>query len=306
LTFPQNFRAPPTRAGEADEDAVNPKAALVYLPADWITLRGIYSRSLSGVSLDQDYRLEPAQLAGFVQTFRTVIPESVAGSVSAPKMETAGAAIDLKFRTGTYLGLRAELLTSKASREIGVFDGDVTRFFDTASIVPSSTRENLHFEERSASVIVNQLLGDAWAAGASYRFTASRLQDQFGDIPAFLLNSADDTTRSDLHLFGAHLLFNHRSGFFARAEVNCFFQDNRLSSHTGDTPGTLAPTNLNLPSEDFPQFNLYAGWRFPRQLGDLTLGVLNLGGDDYHLNPLNGYPELARERVYAAQLRLRF
>ena len=74
--------------------------------------------------------------------------------------------------------------------------------------------------------------------------------------------------------------------------------------HTYDT--NLTRVQIDLPSDAFSQFNLYIGWRFPRQRGDLTLGVMNVGGDDYHLNPLNSYAELPHERVYAAQLRLRF
>jgi hypothetical protein len=48
---------------------------------------------------------EPTQLAGFPQSFRTVISESIAGSVAAPETEVMGLALDLKFGTGTFAGL---------------------------------------------------------------------------------------------------------------------------------------------------------------------------------------------------------
>ena len=62
----------------------------------------------------------------------------------------------------------------------------------------------------------------------------------------------------------------------------------------------------DLPGDDFWQFNLYAGYRFPRLRGAVTVGVLNLGGEDYHLNPLTPYNELPHERVFVARLRLNF
>jgi len=62
------------------------------------------------VSLDESYRLEPTQLAGFPQAFRTIISESVAGSVSAPEYETLGVALDIKLASRTYLGLEAAAL----------------------------------------------------------------------------------------------------------------------------------------------------------------------------------------------------
>jgi hypothetical protein len=33
--------------------------------------------------------------------------------------------------------------------------------------------------------------------------------------------------------------------------------------------------------------------------------VLNVAGRDYHLNPLNSYPELPRDRVFTIRLRFR-
>ena len=86
-------------------------------------MRGIYTRSLGGVSLDESYRLEPTQLAGFPQAFRTLISESTpgVGSVSAPTYETFGLALDLKLGSRTYAGIQAERLTSAVRRRIGVF-----------------------------------------------------------------------------------------------------------------------------------------------------------------------------------------
>ena len=50
--------------------------------------------------------------------------------------------------------------------------------------------------------------------------------------------------------------------------------------------------------------NLYIGYRFPRERGDITIGVLNLADEDYRLNPLNPYVDLPRERLFYARLRL--
>jgi tetratricopeptide (TPR) repeat protein len=296
VRYPVNFRNPPIFSGETSKNLLGPKAALVYEAADWITLRGIYTRSLGGVTLDQSYRLEPTQLAGFIDTFRSVIPESApgVGSVSAPTFETGGGAVDLKFKTRTYLGLQFEWLSSEVDREIGVFD-----FVNSSyPILPSSTSQRLDFEEYRPGLSVNQLLGDYWSGGVSYNFIRSEFRRRLLDVPVSVFPAADQTFRSDLHQVGAYLVFNHPTGFFARAEANWYAQDNIERVHG-------APS-IDLPSDEFAQVNLNAGWRFPRQRGDLTFGVLNVGGGDYHLNPLNSYPELPHERVYAVRLRLSF
>src|SRR5262249_15979918 len=197
VEYPENFRAPPISPGTQSEDLLGPKAALVYSPSKWVTLRGIYARSLGGVSLDQSYRLEPTQLAGFVQTFRSIIPESVVGSVSAPTFDTYGTALDFKFDTGTYIGVYAGVLSADVSQTIGVFD------YKFPNVIPSSTGEDFDFEERSIGITVNQLLGNRWSCGAAYRFTSSRLTTLLPDIPISALTNANDTAQSDLHQFGA-------------------------------------------------------------------------------------------------------
>jgi Tfp pilus assembly protein PilF len=296
VEFPDNFRNPPIAPGRERRGLASPKAAILYEPCRQITLRGAYSRSLGGVSLDESFRLEPTQLAGFIQTYRSVIPESIVGSVSAENVETYDAAIDLKPADGTYIGLQLQELTSHVDQEVGDFDFYSIPF---TTGTPASTPENLDFRERSVGLTANQMLADEWVLGAGYLFTSDQLTAAFPQIPVTVSAGAKNTSQSDLHQIGAYLLFNHPSGFFARAEANWYHQDNSFRNDNG------VPT-ADQPGGDFTQFNFYAGWRFPRQHGDLTLGVLNIGGGDYHLNPLNTYAELPHSRVFYAQLRFRF
>src|SRR5207244_4121083 len=121
ISFPLNYRNPPLTAGRSHSSQVSPKAAAVLEITPQATLRGVFARSLGGVSLEESFRLEPTQLAGFPQTFRSLVPESVVGSVSAPEYEIYGGALDFKFSTKTYVGVQVEELDSKVRRTIGVF-----------------------------------------------------------------------------------------------------------------------------------------------------------------------------------------
>ena len=159
VTFPQNHRQVPIQTGSSTRERLNPKAALVWSPAPEVTVRGVYTRSLGGVSFDESYRLEPTQLAGFSQSFRTLLSESIAGSVSAPTYETIGAALDLKFRNHTYAGFQGEILSEDIKRTVGIFDAN------SAPAITSSTPEELNYAEHSAAVTINQLLSDEWSLG---------------------------------------------------------------------------------------------------------------------------------------------
>jgi Tfp pilus assembly protein PilF len=289
VTMPSNFRAPPQSPGTEERDLVGPKAAIVWSPLQQATLRGIYSRSLGGVSLDQSYRLEPTQLAGFPQSFRTVIPESIVGSVAAPEMEVMGLALDLRFSAITFGGLEVGRINSEVKRTIGVF-----RLVNGAfPYLPSTTPEHLDYEEQSFAVSVNQLLGDGFALGASYRLTKAELESSLPEIPVTAPTDSHRDESSYLHQVGGYLLYNHSSGFFARFDARYYQQSNR-----GYTP--------DLPGDDFVQLDLQAGWRFFRRRAEVSVGILNLTDQDYRLNPLTIYQELPRERVFAARLGFQF
>jgi tetratricopeptide (TPR) repeat protein len=293
LEYPENFRQVPISAGETRGSCLGPKAALVWNPAEPITVRGAYAHSLGGVSLDESYRLEPAQLAGFNQSFRTIMSESIVGSVSAPEFRMAGAAVDLKFRPGTYIGLVGEVLGSDVDRNLGVY-----RYPSPAGVAfPSATPQELCYDEYSAAIVVNQLLSRDWSLGASYRFTRSELQQTLPEVPVGALPDAQRINRSDLHVLACFVLYSHPSGFFARGDLSWYFQENLMYTDAG---------SVDLPDDNFPQLNLWLGLRLRRSLGDMSIGLLNVTGQDYHLNPLNPYMELPRERAVAARLRLRF
>jgi Tfp pilus assembly protein PilF len=299
LSFPRNFRAPPISAGQDSRQRWNPKASLVWDVSTHAAFRAAYARTLGGVSLDETFRLEPTQLAGFSQDFRTLIPESLVGSVTAPDHQVLGAAWDFKPAARFYLGLDTAWLQSDVQRSIGVFD----YFFaePPPNIVPASTRQTLAYDEVSAAITASQLLTDEWTVNTQYRFVRAELDQNHPALGA-VAPTAHTTRRADLHRVHLGLLYQHPSGFFARTEGQWYLQENLGSAPVERS----AVRERDLPDDAFFQWNLAAGLRFPRQRGDLTLGVLNLADADYRLNPISPHDELPRERVFYAQLRLRF
>ena len=97
-------------------------------------------------------------------------------------------------------------------------------------------------------------------------------------------------------------LFHHPLGWFAGVDASWFFQYNQL--HRGNN--WRGPLNEELPSHDFPMVNLFAGFRLPWQRGDVTVGLMNLTGEDYQLNPLSDVSEMPREPTVMTRFRLVF
>jgi tetratricopeptide (TPR) repeat protein len=293
LEFPANIQTAPISSEKQTARQLSPKAGLVWTPARGTTVRFAYTRSLGGFSLDQSYQLEASQVAGFVQSFRSLIPESVAEESPGAEFETYGVSLEQKFGAGTYLGLSGEILNSQDRQVVGAFDVLPPEVFVA---VPSGLRENFHYQEESLQFTANQLLGREWSVGAQYRISHAVLSNNFVDVPDglrfqdFVPRQQTEAVLQQVQLFA---IYNHPSGFFAMGEALWNAQTNR-----GYAPA--------LPGDDFWQFNAFAGYRFLHRRAELRLGVLNISGQDYNLNPLNFHQEFPHQRTFTMRLRLNF
>jgi len=290
VEYPQNFRNPPVSPGRAEQSQVGPKAGLVWELLPQIALRGAWARSLGGVTFDETFRLEPTQIAGFGQAFRTLASEAVTSSVSAPRFEIAGIGVDLKPWTNTYAGLEVESLQSDVARTVGVLDYK-PMLNDKVSLVkffPATLPEDFRYTERSVRGTLDQLVGRHWALGVRTGFTQSELDKGYGTVPI-----PRERVSAELFQTGGHAVFNHTSGFFARADATWYHQRNLGYAGKPEAAG-----------DSFAQGNVYVGWRFARRRAEVTLGILNVTDQDYRLNPLNPSAELPRDRLFYARLRI--
>jgi cytochrome c-type biogenesis protein CcmH/NrfG/outer membrane receptor protein involved in Fe transport len=292
VRYPDDIDTAPITGTESDIGRVSPKAGFIWSPLSDTHLRGAYTRSLGGVFYDQSVRLEPTEVAGFNQAFRSMIPESIVGLVPGTRFETWGVGLDQAFKkTGTYLTIEGDILNSRAARTIGV----ITNAFFPVPDSPGNTRESLDFRERSLTIALNQLAGQDWSFGARYKLGDARLDQQATDIPTTYtgVNAINQNNQATLQQLDLSASFNHPSGFFSRFDALWSRQDNR--GYSPDEPG-----------DDFWQFNAYAGYRFHHRQAELQLGLLNITGGNYQLNPLNLYNELPRDRVLSVLCKFYF
>jgi outer membrane receptor protein involved in Fe transport len=297
IQFPENFRAPPVTDREKTVERLSPKAGFIWTPNGDTALRFAYARALAGASADQGILLEPSQVAGVNQAFRSILPESIGGAEAGAKFEIFGLALEQKIGYGTYLGISGQILRSQVERTLGTFEFTGESFFAQ----PSSTPESLDYTERTLLFTANQLVGKTWSLGASYRLTQADLKDDFTEIPEpgtpdfFILGFRPRQNLSAvLHQVALNTIYNHpNTGLFADFQAIWYRQ-----SSQGYSPP--------LPGDDFWQLNIFAGYRFPRRKAEVRIGVLNLTDQNYRLNPLTLYNELPRGRTFAARLQFSF
>ncbi len=301
IEHPENFRNPPVSAGERHDKKVSGKYGFVLTPSRWLTVRGAYTEGLGGVSFDESVRLEPVQVAGFNQAYRTVISESLVGSVETPEYEIMGLSLEGRLPTNTWWGASANRVKQDVERTVGVFSGyDLVLLPNSPAYFPGGTRERLEYREDSLGFSLSQLLGRQFAFGANYRVTRSELHRRYPEIPTLLLPSADITDQATLHELSLHLHWNSPSGFFARAEANWYSQS------LNDDPNGRPFGALPRAGDDFWQFNIMAGYRFRRNMSEISFGVLNLNDTNYQLSPLNPFNSIPRERTFVLRCRMSF
>ena len=320
LTQPDNFRSPPLNGRTRTLEHVSPKIGLLITPWSGATVRAAYATAINGASFDESVRLEPTQVAGFLQAYRTVASESLIGGVSGSEFRFSGISIEQRLPTHTYLGVEFRRIEQDVDRTIGVFD-QLDIFGTILAILPSSLLERDRYREDSLTATINQLVGDYWTFGLRYRFTYSELDrtlDGFdagirasrsaGALPA-LTGAGRARAESSLQELNIQAAFHHPSGWFARAEANWYGQENDEffeSARVEDGRVSRRRSDRGQSGDDFWQFNLLGGHRFARNRCEISCGVLNLTGEDYRLSPLNPYVELVRDRTFVVRARLEF
>ena len=286
LHYPQNTEIPPVTSLEESETQISPKIGLRYEPLEQTTLRAAYSRSLGGVFFDQSIRLEPTQMAGFVTTYRSVLPESGAGILPGAEQEVGGVAWDQRFGKKTFLTVSGQWLESDGARLLGTFDS--TTF--PANV--DNTAQRVDYNEQSLLISLNQLIDPWFFAGADYRLSYASLDTALTGIPAAVLPTGRTSMDARLHQLKLFAGVQHPSGFFGRIE-------SVWTKQTHD--GTPQPAD-----DDVLQWNLWAGYRFWDRRAELSAGLLNIGDQNYQLHPIHYYNELPRERTFAARFRISF
>lgn len=282
---PANFRfAPLGGEEEIDRSALSPKAGFVWQLPKSTWLRGGYTRSLGGGSFDQSFRLEPTQVAGFNQAFRSLIPESVVGAQSVPEFETWHLSLETRLGSNTWASVGGEYLTSDARRQVGAYAGDPGVF-----MAPVAVDQSLEYREAAFSANLSQLMGPWFSLAGRYRLSRTELEQRFPAYPNVTLAAEEEAL---LHELRVALHFNHESGWFATAEGLWLNQLDEASSPW--------------PDEELWQMNLYAGYRFWRRHAEISVALLNATDQDYRLHPLSYRVLLERERTLAARFRWNF
>jgi hypothetical protein len=231
------------------------------------------------------------------------VPEAIVGDTSGSRFDTIDLLLEQKFDTGTYLSLAGEILHGKVSQ----LAGDFVYPFSTGDVsanppnLPNGLHRNVDYIERSLTFTVDQLLGKQWTVGGRYRVSKVDANVNYPEVNPASLNPdfnlvnfpARQNLDSVLHTINLHANWNHPSGLFSMVEGNWYHQSNR-----GFDPVE--------PGDDFCQFNVYAGYRFWHRRAEVSVGLLNVFDQNYSLEPLNLYNEMARSRTFLARLLITF
>lgn len=292
--FPLNHRATPIQSGTDTAEFLLPKLGVMWRPWTGGTLRAAYAQTTSAGGFDPVLQLEPTHVAGVVQSYRSVIPETLGDTPAGSRFEVFGAAFEQRFPTRTYVTVAAEWIENRAPRAVGTFVLDFDEFGDLRDLAHAEALEQRQdFRERSLSLTVDQLLGEWFTVGVAYRLQVAELETEIESVRGVAEFPARTDSLAVLHQVVPHVYFNHRSGVFASASARWLSQDNQRD-------------DAGLGDAAHWQLDVWAGYRFRSRQAEVAVGLLNLLDEDYRLSPLNTYALPPRERTLAVRFGLRF
>jgi len=296
---PDNWRNPPVNDRQVTREKTSPKAGFTYAPNRWVTFRGAYTEALGGVSFDEEVRLEPVAFGGINQAYRTVISESLVGSVDTPTYRNRGLSAEGMLPSRAWLSATYNSLTEDVARTRGAFDILSASVFPAGFVIlPSGRAQTMDYEEEVFAAGINQLLGREFAVAAGYRHTRATLLAKETEIPVSLTPLADTAESATLQEVTLNANWNSPRGWFARVEANWYDQVHEKRQ------GTQPPAAQ--PGDTFWQYNAMAGYRFHRNLCEVSAGWLNLSDQDFQLSPLTYTAVLPHERTFFVRCRLSF
>jgi hypothetical protein len=289
--FPLNIGSPPLSNQEDDRGRLSPKFGLDWTPGDGTRVRADFTRSMGGLINDSSTTIEPSEIAGFNQSFRSLIPQSAGfGTPPAMLFETYGLGVDHKFPTGTYIDVEGQMLTSRGNQLIGAWTG-------TPALALNDLNQTQYFQEKDAFASVSQLIGKEVAVGARYTLTAVDVTaNDFSPVTGLTYQqNHENSTLNEFSLFGNYYL---PCGFFSQFQGNWWIQHNAYNN--------FAAGGLSEPGDNFWQFNLYGGYRFPRRHIEMAIGLVNMFNQGYNVDPVTYFLEQARTRTLVASLKFNF
>ncbi|MGP8199694.1 MAG: FecR domain-containing protein [Limisphaerales bacterium] len=288
--YPVNLGQPPISSQEQEKGRLTPKFGLDWTPGDGTRVRADFTRSMGGLINDSSTTIEPSQIAGFNQSFRSLIPQSSGfGTPPGLVFEAYGLGIDHKFSTGTYVDVEAQVLTSEGNQQIG---GEIV----TPAVTLAPLGQSQYFQEEDAFVSVNQLIGREVSVGARYALTAVDVSVNDSPITGTtFVQNHENSTLNEFSMFGNYYL---PCGFFSTFQANWWVQHNAYNG--------FSASGASEPGADFWQCNIYGGYRFPRRHIEMAIGLVNMFNQGYNVDPVTYFLEQARTRTLMASLKFNF
>jgi hypothetical protein len=162
----------------------------------------------------------------------------------------------------------------------------------------STTREHLNFSEDSLQFSLRQIFDQRFSAGLRYEVSHAKLNQAYAIPPAIfqLPSRGDSAYEGILHTLTLDALASLPNGLFAGTSA----------TWRGQTVLTDSTLGGPLPDENFWQIDLFAGYRSPRRHFESRIGLLNLTGCNYRLDPINAYSNVPRKQTLAVTLRFNF
>ncbi|MDP4610796.1 MAG: TonB-dependent receptor [Opitutales bacterium] len=296
IDFADGLLSAPRTDSRQKEGLFSPKLGFVWQLKDNLTLRGAWSRSMSGYSIEDQLRLEPSQVAGLASTYRSLVPTQVTGTMAGGTNDSFTLNLNAEFSERTFGTIEAFYGQFSGKRAFGIFEETVvagTFPNDPGELSVGTYNQEIDYHEYSLLARLDHLLDDRTSIGTSL-FVQHAVIDETIDTPALgATNPLLDDTEATLYTASIYGRYQLPEGWFLTGELQYWLQENEgLGSGLDDA--------------SMPILNLSIGRRLQNQKGSITFSIYNLTDEDDGLNPINYFNAPPDERTFVIQFNYGF
>ncbi len=273
ISYPYNADILPLSGDIRSRESATPKIGLNYDVSSSIQLRGFYSEYATGLYFDNSFSIQPTQIAGFNQAYRSLIPESVAGLIPASDIRSFGGGLDYTSPSrNVFSGIEMVFSNSQAMRGVGALTNSSPLPIPDS---PLTLDQNVDFRENTLTAYLHYLTGKYWTLGTQYSIIDSRLKSRFPMLADSLrgLDSIQSTEDSLLFRGEFSIHFNHPDGWFGRWSTGW---DRQINGNPAS-------------DESFWRHNFFLGYRFPARSLEIMAGIENISDESPEFSVMN-YP----------------
>lgn len=268
--YPENVFTLPPSQGIYTKKKILPKVGYFWQPNENWMFRAAYTESMGGLALEDGYRMEPTQVAGFLQGYRALLAENLDGTHPALHFNIYGVGLSYSSDNLIFFDLEYVSRDSTSNRGLG-------HFRDNSGLIPSNWPTFTEFSESTISMTIAKIFFNNTTSSLNLNTSNAYVNATIPEITQTAFREGD--------LVQVSLKFNQQFDNGIQLFVNSSFSYQEILSLSSQKPSVSS--SLQTTNSQIWNIDLGTTWKSKKGSLLLELGLLNLLDESDSIDSIN-------------------